>query len=217
VVRVVVADAAPLFRRGAVAALEEADGILVVADVEDAEGLRAAVDANDPDVVLLDAWLGGEGVSTCAEIAAGHPGVRVLVVASAAVPVDLATVVGAGATGYLAREATAGELVDAVRTSAEGRALLSPEVATQLLDEFASLVRRREAGVDAAGTRLTGRELEVLRLVAQGLNNRAIAERLYISENTVKNHVRSIHEKLQVHSRMEAVVRAVRDGLLEMA
>lgn len=224
-VRVVVADSAPLFRRGAVAALEEAPGIVVVGDVDDADGLRRLLDDDPsagsdavPDVVLLDAWLGGEGVSTCAEIAAGHPEVRVLVVASAAVPVDLATVVGAGATGYLAREATAEELVEAVLTSAEGRALLSPDVATQLLDELATLVRRRDgAPASVAGARLTGRELEVLRLVAQGLNNRTIAEQLFISENTVKNHVRSIHEKLQVHSRMEAVVRAVRDGLLEIA
>ena len=85
-------------------------------------------------------------------------------------------------------------------------------MASRLLDEFAGLMRRSEA-IGRAG-RPVRRELEVLALVAEGLNNRSIAERLFISESTVKNHVRSIHEKLQVHSRMEAVVRAVRDGVL---
>ena len=141
---------------------------------------------------------------------------RVLVVASAASTADLAGAVRAGANGVLARESTPEELVGAVRTVAEGRTLLSAEMAATLLDEFASLVRRAD-GQEPGPARLTARELDVLRLVAQGLNNRAIAERLFISENTVKNHVRSIHEKLQVHSRTEAVVRAVRDGLLAIA
>ena len=86
-------------------------------------------------------------------------------------------------------------------------------MASRLLDEFAGLMRRSEAIGQGQGA-LSRRELEVLALVAEGLNNRSIAERLFISESTVKNHVRSIHEKLQVHSRMEAVVRAVRDGVL---
>ena len=89
-------------------------------------------------------------------------------------------------------------------------------MASRLLDEFAVLVRRHESPPEGAGA-LSRRELEVLTLVAQGLNNRAIAEQLFISENTVKNHIRNIHEKLQVHSRMEAVVRAVREGVLQIA
>jgi DNA-binding NarL/FixJ family response regulator len=217
--RVLVADPAPLFRDGVVAALAAAGDLQVVGEAGDAASVREAVSRFAPDVVVLDAWLDGDGITTCAELAATHPGLRVLVVANPAQPVDLTAVAAAGATGYLAREAPAEELVQAVRTSAEGRALLSPEVATQLMGELASLARRRGGDVPAGGagaTRLSGRELEVLRLVAEGLSNRAIAERLFISENTVKNHVRSVHEKLQVHSRMAAVVRAARDGLLEM-
>jgi two-component system NarL family response regulator len=213
----VVADSAPLFRRGVVDALSSAPGIEVAGEAGDPAALEHVVSGSRPDVVLLDAWLGGDGVDACTALVADHPEVRVLVVAGGSVPVDLARVVGAGATGYLAREASAEELVEAVRTSADGRVLLSPDVATRLMDEFASLVRRSDAGdAETAGARLTARELEVLRLVAQGRNNRAIADELFISENTVKNHVRAIHEKLQVHSRMEAVVRAVRDGLLEI-
>jgi two-component system NarL family response regulator len=128
----------------------------------------------------------------------------------------LAGAVRAGARGYLLRDTTADELVEAVVTVAAGNSLLSPAMAVRLLDEFAVLVRRHDGAGEGTGS-LSRRELEVLTLVAQGLNNRAIAESLFISENTVKNHVRNIHEKLQVHSRMEAVVRAVRDGVLQIA
>ncbi len=122
----------------------------------------------------------------------------------------------AGARGYLLKDTTPNELVHAVRAVAAGSSLLSPAMATRLLDEFAVLVRRQDGPAEGTGS-LSRRELEVLTLVAQGLNNRSIAEQLFISENTVKNHIRNIHEKLQVHSRMEAVVRAVREGVLQIA
>ena len=121
----------------------------------------------------------------------------------------------AGARGYVRRDVLPDELVDAIMTVASGGSLISPNVAGRLLDEFASVTRRSDGIVEGTSA-LSRRELDVLRLIAQGLNNKAIAASLYISENTVKNHVRSIHEKLQVHSRMEAVVQAVRDGLLEV-
>ena len=90
-------------------------------------------------------------------------------------------------------------------------------MASKLLNEFAAMSRATDERPPMPSPRLTDREMEVLRLVAQGLNNRDIAKQLYISENTVKNHIRNIHEKLQVHSRMEAVVRAVREGVLRIA
>ena len=138
---------------------------------------------------------------------------RVVVLAEDDRDGGLAAAVRAGARGYVIRDVEPVELLEALRTVAAGRSLLSPAVVSRMLDEFAQLVRRSDAISDGAMA-LSARELEVLRLVADGLNNRTVAERLFISENTVKNHVRSIHEKLQVHSRMEAVVRARRDGLL---
>ena len=97
---------------------------------------------------------------------------------------------------------------------AEGQSLISPSMAVKLIDEFKEMARTdREQAITP---RLTDRELEVLKLVAQGLNNREIAKRLFISENTVKNHVRNILEKLQLHSRMEAVMYAVREKLLDI-
>ena len=105
-------------------------------------------------------------------------------------------------------------LHEVVRVVAEGQSLISPSMAVKLIDEFKQMSRpeREHPG----GLRLTDRELEVLRLVAKGMNNREIAKELYISDNTVKNHVRNILEKLQLHSRMEAVMYAVKEKLLDL-
>ena len=97
-----------------------------------------------------------------------------------------------------------------------GQSLISPSMASKLLTEFATLIKRGDDRQQIPAPRLTERELEVLKLVAKGLNNRDIAKQLFISENTVKNHIRNILEKLQLHSRMEAVVYAVREKLLEI-
>jgi DNA-binding NarL/FixJ family response regulator len=104
-----------------------------------------------------------------------------------------------------------------VRSVYEGQSLINPSMATKLIQEFAAMSRKEaERPPQVPAPRLTDREMEVLRLVAKGMNNREIAKELFISENTVKNHVRNILEKLQLHSRMEAVVYAVRERLLEI-
>ena len=168
------------------------------------------------DVAIVDLGLPDGSVECCAALRGVRPDVHVVVLAQADDDADLAGAVRAGARGYLLKDTSPEELVEALRAVAAGSSLLSPAMASRLLDEFAVLVRRSEGATEGTGA-LSRRELEVLTLVAQGLNNRAIAETLFISENTVKNHVRNVHEKLQVHSRMEAVVRAVREGLLEIA
>jgi DNA-binding NarL/FixJ family response regulator len=119
-----------------------------------------------------------------------------------------------GASGYLLKDSSIDEVAQAVRVVADGQSLISPSMAIKLLDEFKQMSRSDRSAVPTP--RLTERELEVLRLVAQGLNNREIAKQLFISENTVKNHVRNILEKLQLHSRMEAVMYAVREKLLDI-
>jgi DNA-binding NarL/FixJ family response regulator len=126
---------------------------------------------------------------------------------------DLYEAVKNGASGYLLKDSSIDEVAQAVRVVAEGQSLISPSMAAKLIDEFKEISRSdRDAGVP----RLTDRELEVLRLVAKGLNNREVAKQLFISENTVKNHVRNILDKLQLHSRMEAVMYAVREKLLDI-
>ena len=129
---------------------------------------------------------------------------------------DLYDAVKNGASGYLLKEISIEEVADAIRSVVQGQSLISPSMASKLLNEFNTLVKRAEEKQQFPAPRLTDRELEVLKLVAQGLNNREIAKRLFISENTVKNHVRNILEKLQLHSRMEAVMYAVREKLLDI-
>jgi two-component system NarL family response regulator len=129
---------------------------------------------------------------------------------------DLYEAIKAGASGYLLKEISIEEVAGAVRAVQQGQSLISPSMASKLLTEFASMVKRRDERADVPGPRLTDRELEVLKLVAKGMNNRDIGAELFISENTVKNHVRNILEKLHLHSRMEAVVYAVREKLLDI-
>ena len=129
---------------------------------------------------------------------------------------DLLEAIKAGATGYLLKEIDIDEVAAAIRCVVSGQSLISPSMASRLLTAFTSLARQVDERQSAPAPRLTERELEVLRQVAQGLSNREIAGQLYISENTVKNHVRNILEKLHLHSRMEAVVYAVRENLLDI-
>jgi two-component system NarL family response regulator len=127
---------------------------------------------------------------------------------------DLFAAVRVGATGYLLKEVAINEVAGAVRAVARGQASITPSMATKLLGEFNVLSRRVDAGNDAA-PRLTDREIEVLRLVAKGMSNKEIAAELVIAENTAKNHVRNILEKLQLRSRMEAALYAVREKLVD--
>jgi two-component system NarL family response regulator len=215
-VRVLVVDRQPLFRRGVAEVIAGQRDLALVGETDDGRLALELVRRTRADVVLLDLGVPDGGVEACAKLRDARPEVRVVVLAHADDDADLAGAVRAGARGYLLKDTTPEELVEALRAVAAGNSLLSPAMASRLLDEFAVLVRRNEGATEGSAS-LSRRELEVLTLVAQGLNNRAIAERLFISENTVKNHIRNIHEKLQVHSRMEAVVRAVRDGVLQIA
>jgi len=130
---------------------------------------------------------------------------------------DLFEAIRAGASGYLLKDIPYDEVADVVRAVHGGQSLINPSMAAKLLAEFAAMGSRDGSGrvEQVPAPRLTEREIEVLKLVARGMNNRDIAKELFISENTVKNHVRNILEKLQIHSRMEAVMIAVRENLIE--
>jgi two-component system NarL family response regulator len=166
-------------------------------------------------VVLLDVRMPGfSGIETCAELKAIMPSVRIVMLTASDEEADLFDAVKSGASGYLLKDASIDDVASAVRLVAEGQSLISPAMAVKLLDEFKQLTEPDRSAVVAP--RLTDRELQVLRLVARGLSNKDVAKDLFISENTVKNHVRNILEKLQLHSRMEAVMYAVRERLLDV-
>jgi len=168
-----------------------------------------------PDVVLMDVRMPKRsGIEACLSIKEVAPSAKIIMLTVSDEEGDLYDAVKNGASGYLLKDSSIEEVAQAIRVVSDGQSLISPSMAIKLLDEFKQMSRSDRHQVP--GPRLTERELEVLKLVAQGLNNREIAKRLFISENTVKNHVRNILEKLQLHSRMEAVMYDVREKLLDI-
>ncbi len=211
--RVLVADSQQVYARGLVAALSEEPDLEAQLGPMEPERLVAAAIDSDAEVVVLGLEAdSNEALIACTRLRRRAPGIRVVVVADAAHQPDLAEIVRAGATGMFSRTAAVSDAVATVRAALGGRSLLAPEVASKLMGELALAMRRADARSAPGG--LTGRELDVLRLVADGLPNRDVAAALHISENTVKNHMRSVHEKLGVRTRTEAVVTAAREGLL---
>ena len=216
-IRVLICDDHGLFRRGLIMVLESEEGIDVVAEAEDGEEAIEKAEEAAPDVVLMDVRMPRmSGIEATRAIADAVPTAKILMLTVSDEEEDLYEAVKAGATGYLLKEISIEEVAAAIRAVNEGQSLISPSMASKLLTEFASMIKRTDDRQQVPTPRLTDREMEVLKLVAKGLNNRDIAKQLFISENTVKNHIRNILEKLQLHSRMEAVVYAVREKLLEI-
>jgi DNA-binding NarL/FixJ family response regulator len=215
--RVVICDDHALFRRGLEMVLENEPDIEVVGEATD--GIQAVEKAQElmPDVILMDVRMPKKsGIEATQQIKELLPHVKILVLTISDEEADLYDSIKAGAAGYLLKEISTEEVADAIRSVWAGHSRISPAMASKLLTEFQAMTKRADDRQQIAPPRLTERELEVLRLVAKGLNNRDIAKNLYISENTVKNHIRNILEKLQLHSRMEAVIYAVREKILEI-
>ena len=216
-IRVLIVDDHALFRRGLIMVLESEDGLEVVAEAEDGdEAIEKAAECA-PDVVLMDVRMPKmSGIAAARAVADVVPTAKILMLTVSDEEEDLFEAVRAGASGYLLKEISIEEVADAIRAVVEGQSLISPSMASKLLAEFNALAKRAEEKSNIPPPKLTDRELDVLKLVAQGMSNKEIADDLFISENTVKNHVRNILEKLHLHSRMEAVVYAVREKLLDI-
>ena len=220
-IRVLIADDHALFRRGLEMVLQDEDGIELVGQASDgAEAVEIAAEAV-PDVVLMDIRMPKTtGIEAARQMKEVAPSAKIVILTISDEEEDLFEAIRAGASGYLLKDIPLDEVADAVRAVHDGQSLINPSMAGKLLTEFATLARRdaeEEPAKHAPAPKLTEREMEVLRLVARGMNNRDIAKELFISENTVKNHVRNILEKLQIHSRMEAVMIAVREKLIEIS
>lgn len=211
-IRVLLVDDQELFRRG-VSMVLGADADLELVEVGDGDQAIAAVEETPADVVLLDVRMPGRsGVEVCKTIKSISPSTGIIMLTASDEESDLYESIRSGASGYLLKDgSTYDQVAEAVRLVAAGQSLISPSMATKLLDEFVQMSRSPAP----ATAQLTARELQVLRLVAKGLSNREIAEELFISENTVKNHIRNMLEKLQMKSRMEAAMYAVRSNLLD--
>jgi two-component system NarL family response regulator len=215
---VVVCDDHALFRRGLMMVLEDESDLEVLAEAADGkEAVDVCIDLA-PDVILMDARMPGQsGIAATRAIREAMPTAKVIMRTVSDDDEDLFGSIRAGAAGYLLKEISIDEVADAVRAVMRGESLISPSMASKLMSEFAELSRSGATPRADSGPTLTKRELEVLSQVAEGGSNREIAQVLGISENTVKNHVRNILEKLHLHSRMEAVVYAVRANLLDIS
>ena len=216
-IRVMIVDDHALFRRGLNMVLEAEEGIEVVGEAGDGTEAIANAEEAMPDVVLMDVKMPKRsGIEATIAMKDLLPNCKILMLTISDEESDLYEAIKAGASGYLLKEISIEEVANAVRAVHAGQSLISPSMASKLLTEFATMVKRTDERQTLPAPRLTNRELEVLKLVARGSNNRDISKELFISENTVKNHVRNILEKLHLHSRMEAVVYAVREKMLDI-
>ena len=211
--RVLVVDDHDLFRTGLRNLLEE-EGVNVVGEAENGENaIRLAADLA-PDVVIMDLNMpGAGGVETTRRLSSLAPLSRVVVLTISADDDDVMNAVMAGACGYLLKDSSIQELIAGIRAASEGESLISPQIAAKVLQRL----RAQSKDVDAAETiraELSDRELEVLKLIANGKDNAQIARELFISPKTVKNHISNILMKLQIENRIQAAVYAVRSGIV---
>jgi len=213
--RVLVVDDVDLFRTGLSAALRAA-GFEICGEAAGAEEAVSAAESLAPDVVVLDILMPGlSGLEVVEKILAVSPESRIILLTGSESVEDLLAGVKAGARGYLVKDTAFAGLAAAIDDVVGGGAAVSARMGGKLFDILRQLLRHQ----DFVGPRppsLTGRELEVLRHVASGETSRGIGQVLFISENTVKNHIRNILDKLGLHSRNEAVLFALREHLIEL-
>ncbi|MFZ0973748.1 MAG: response regulator transcription factor [Solirubrobacteraceae bacterium] len=210
-VKVLVVDDHELFRRGLIGLLEER-GIEVAGEAAlAADAIRLAAEIGQC-VVLMDLSMPGmSGIEAMQRLAAAAPLARALALTVLADDQHVIEALLAGACGYVVKDATIDEIVEGIRAASRGESMISPRIASRLVHRL-----REPETVEArlTGRELTPREMEVLELLARGLDNSEIAGVLYLSQHTVKNHVSSILIKLQVENRVQAAVRAVRSGMV---
>jgi len=211
---VMVVDDHPIWRDAVARDLAD-DGFDVVATADGVASAARRAAVVRPDVVLMDMRLGdGSGAQATAEVLAVSPRSRVLVLSASDERDDVLQAVKAGATGYLVKSASRTELADAVRATAEGRAVFTPGLAGLVLGEYRRIAQQPAQEGPATPT-LTERETEILRYVAKGLTAKQIAARLSLSHRTVENHVQATFRKLQVANRVELARYAIEHGLDE--
>jgi two-component system, NarL family, response regulator LiaR len=214
-IQVVVVDDHNFFRQGLRDLLAEHE-LDVVGEAATGEAALKLVEATAPDVVVMDLNMPGiGGVEATRRLTAAAPNTRVLVLTIAAEGGHVIEALMAGACGYLLKNASVEDIVSGIRAAAAGESLISPPIASKLLTRLrADQQEAAEAVPEPARADLSEREVEVLRLLAAGKDNAEIAQVLFISPKTVKNHISSILAKLQIENRIQAAVYAVRSGLV---
>jgi DNA-binding NarL/FixJ family response regulator len=211
-VKVLIADDQTLFRVGLARLLEEDPRVEIVGQAGDgAEAVKLAGSLK-PDVVLMDLKMPNlDGIEATRQIVAGHPGVRVLLLTTFEADNHVIQALKAGASGYILKDSRPDSIVSSLLAVMAGERVMASAVANRVLEMLTGTTTPKEF-YDG----LTGREIEILKLLAGGMANKQIAYKLKISEKTVRNHVSNMYEKLNIYDRSQAVLYAVRKGLVEI-
>jgi len=215
-IKVLIADDHLIAREGALSMLSGSSLIEVIGEAED--GTEAARKAEElmPDVILMDLKMPGlDGVLATQEIITINPNVKILVLTVSEDKQDLVKAVKAGARGYLLKDVKKSDLIKAIEAVYKGESIINPAMAADLLEEFRNLSQEAENKHTSIASKLTGKEQEVLKLLAEGLDNKEIAKSLFVSESTVKKHVSNILSKLQLENRIQAGVLAAHEGFVK--
>lgn len=223
-VNIILIDDHKLFREGVKRILEFESAFHVIAEGDDGSVATSLVEENKPDIVLMDINMPNiNGVQATAELIKKFPEVKVIILSIHDDETYVSHALKTGAQGYLLKEMDAEALIEAIKVVSSGGSYLHPRVTHNLVKEYRRLAKENASGIIKKNIEhrkplhlLTRRECQVLQLLAEGKSNRAVAESLYISEKTVKNHVSNILQKMNVNDRTQAVVSAIRKGWVEV-
>ena len=211
-IRVLIVDDHAIVREGQRALIDTEPGMEVVGEAKDGFEAVELADTLQPDVILMDLHMPRkDGIEAIEEIKTGNPEARILVLTSFTEDEKVYSAIKAGAMGYLLKDSSPQEILDAIRKVYQGDTTLHPSIANKLMREL-----QRSSNLSPTEDPLTAREVEILKLVAQGLPNQEIAETLVISERTVRTHVTNILSKLHLANRTQAALYALREGLTDL-
>lgn len=216
-IKVLIADDHRVVREGLSAILKTKENIEVVGEAQDGQEAVEKARLLLPDVILMDVSMPRmSGVEATRQIKREFPHIGIIALTMYEEQQYIFDLVRAGATGYLLKDTDSAQIVQAIRSVYRGESLIHPSVASKILAEFSLLAQKKGKKTSMVEHDLTEREIMVLRLVADGKTNKEIANKLDLSEKTVKNHVRNIFHKLQVYDRTQAAILAIRKGLIEL-
>jgi DNA-binding NarL/FixJ family response regulator len=211
IIKVLLADDHAIVREGTRKFLEQEDDIEVIAEASDGEQAIMLAGTHRPDVVIMDIAMPNiDGIEATRQIKEQYPGMSVLILSAYDDDQFVFSLLEAGAAGYLLKSVRSNELIDAIRAVNAGESVLHPSIARKVLNRFTRTGTEQQK--QKAPDILSEREIEVLQLATQGSSNQEIADNLYLSLRTVQSHLNHIFNKLQVSSRTEAVVRALKEG-----
>ncbi|MCS6847699.1 MAG: response regulator transcription factor [Anaerolineae bacterium] len=214
-IRILIVDDQRLMREGLRMLLEMEDDFEVVGEAADGQAALDACAQLAPDIVLMDIRMPGmDGVEATRRLLQRDPSARVIILTTFDDDQYVFEGLRAGALGYLLKDLSGEELARAIRTVAHGGALIEPSIARKVFAEFARLAPAARDANEGLAEPLSEREIEVLRLIAAGLSNREIAQRLFLAEGTVKNYVTNVLSKIGVHDRTQATLRGKELGLI---